>query len=78
MAGLGAVVLVAADRPLGLGLLGAFWLTQLLASLLFGIEPADPLTFLAVPALLTLVTLSACWLPARRAAHLDPLAVLRE
>lgn len=63
---------------LGLGLVGAFWLTRLLTSLLFGIEPADPLTFLAVPALLTLVTLSACWLPARRAAHLDPLAVLRE
>ncbi len=63
---------------LALGLLGAFGLTRLLASLLFGVDPADPLTFVAVPALLTLVTVSACWLPARRAAQVDPVAVLRE
>ena len=63
---------------LALGLLGALALTRLLASLLFGVEPADPLTFLAVPVLLTLVTVSACWLPARRASHVDPVAVLRE
>jgi predicted permease len=62
---------------LALGLVGALWSTRLLASLLFGVAPADPLTFVAVPALLTLVALSACWLPARRAAQVDPVAVLR-
>ena len=61
-----------------LGLLGAFGLTRLLASLLFGIGTTDPLTFVSVPAVLVLVALSACWLPARRAARLDPLTALRE
>ncbi len=60
------------------GLLGAFGLTRVLASLLFGIEATDPLTFVSVPAVLALVALSACWLPARRAARLDPLRALRE
>jgi putative ABC transport system permease protein len=60
-----------------LGLIGAISLTQLLRSLLFGVSPADPLTFLAVPVLMTLVALLACWLPARRAANVDPMEALR-
>ncbi len=61
-----------------LGLAGALALTRLLAGLLFGVEANDPLTFVGVPLALVLVTLGACWLPARRAASLDPLAALRD
>ncbi|MGH9428080.1 MAG: FtsX-like permease family protein, partial [Terriglobia bacterium] len=60
-----------------LGLIGAISLTQLLRSLLFGVSPADPLTFLAVPVLMVLVALLACWLPAQRAAKVDPMEALR-
>jgi putative ABC transport system permease protein len=61
-----------------LGLSGAMVLTQLLRSLLFGVGPTDPLTFLAVPLLLVFVALLACWLPARRAANVDPMEALRQ
>ncbi len=61
-----------------LGLAGALALTSLLESLLFGVAADDPLTFLGVAAGLILVTLAACYLPAHRAAQLDPLAALRE
>lgn len=63
---------------LALGLAGAYALTRLLTGLLFGVEATDPLSFVGVPAVLALVTLAACWLPARRAASLDPLAALRD
>jgi putative ABC transport system permease protein len=63
---------------LALGLAGAFGLTRLLKSLLFGVAANDPATFVAVATGLTLVTLAACYLPAHRAAKLDPLAALRE
>jgi putative ABC transport system permease protein len=63
---------------LALGLAGALALTRLLASFLFGVTATDPWTFLAVSAGLIAVTLAACYLPARRAAQLDPLAALRE
>lgn len=62
---------------LALGLSGALVVTRLLAGFLFGVEARDPLTFIGVPVVLVLVTLAACWLPARRAARLDPLAALR-
>jgi predicted permease len=60
-----------------LGLMGAMASTRLLRSLLFDVGPADPLTFVAVPLLLVFVALLACWLPARRAAKVDPMVALR-
>lgn len=60
-----------------LGILGALGVTRYLASLLYGVRPFDPLTFLAVALLLGLVALAACYLPARRASHVDPLVALR-
>lgn len=61
-----------------LGLLAAVATTRILESLLFGVTPADPLTFSAVAAVLLTVGLLACWLPARRAVGIDPLEVLRQ
>jgi len=59
------------------GLAGALTLTGLLKSLLFGIGPHDPFTISVVPCLLIAVASLAAYLPARRAAHLDPLEALR-
>jgi putative ABC transport system permease protein len=60
-----------------IGLLGALALTRLMKSLIFGVGAIDPLTFALVPLLLVIVALAACWLPARRATKVDPLAALR-
>jgi putative ABC transport system permease protein len=60
-----------------LGLLGAFALTRVMVGLLFGVGVNDPLTFAGVALLLSLIALAACYLPARRAAHVDPLVALR-
>jgi putative ABC transport system permease protein len=62
---------------LAIGLVGAFALMRVIASLLFGVTTKDPLTFIAVAALLAFVALLACYLPARRAARIDPLDALR-
>ncbi|HET9837412.1 MAG TPA: ABC transporter permease [Candidatus Angelobacter sp.] len=69
--------LVLAIIGVAIGLGAALWLTRLLASLLFGVRPTDPLTFIAVAGLMVVVALLACYLPARRATQVDPLAALR-
>ena len=61
----------------GLGLLGALALTRTMGSLLFGIAASDPLTLASVTLLLVLVELLACYIPARRAAKVDPIESLR-
>ena len=60
-----------------IGLAGAFVVTHFIRSLLFGVAPTDPLTFAVIPVLLATVALLACWLPARRAANVDPMEALR-
>ena len=60
-----------------LGLAGSVMLVRLIAKLLFGTAPLDPLTFAAVPILLAAVALAASYIPARRAARVDPLVALR-
>jgi len=62
----------------GLGLTAAFALTRLLTALLYGVKPFDAPTLAAVALLLCSIALLACWLPARRAAGLNPLIALRE
>ena len=61
----------------GLGLAGALALTRLLRALLFEVTPTDPITFAVVSLLLAAAALLACYIPARRAARIDPLAALR-
>jgi putative ABC transport system permease protein len=60
------------------GLVGAFALTRLMASLLFGVSPRDWMTFSIVPWIVLLLILAGCYIPARRAAQLDPVSALRE
>lgn len=70
--GMGMVVIGVA-----LGLLGALGLTRLLRGLLFEVAPTDPLTFLSVAVVLAVAAFAACYIPARRAARVDPMIALR-
>jgi ABC-type antimicrobial peptide transport system permease subunit len=76
----GAIVIDAA-RPvalgLGIGLAAAFALTRVIGSFLFETEPNDPLTFGLAVVALAATALCAAWIPARRAAHVDPVKALR-
>jgi ABC-type antimicrobial peptide transport system permease subunit len=69
------LVLSMVGVTIGLGL--GLGLTRLMAGLLFGVSPMDPVTFMSVAAGLTVVALVASYLPARRAAAVDPMSALR-
>ena len=69
------MTLVVAGLVVGMG--AAWMVTRLLAAFLYGVSTRDTLTFIAIPVLLTLVALLACYLPARRATKVDPLTALR-
>jgi len=71
----GGAALAATGIVLGVG--GAFAVSRLLESIVYGVDPLDPVTFAAVPALLAGIGLTACWLPARRAASIPPGTALR-
>jgi len=60
------------------GILGALALTRTIKSLLFEVSATDPLVFTAIPVLLVIVSLLACYTPARRATRVDPLEALRD
>jgi len=63
---------------LAIGIVAALALTRLLSSMLFGITPTDPMTFATVAVALTIVSVIACWIPARKATRVDPLIALRQ
>ena len=69
------MTLVAAG--LALGIASSLALTRLMSSLLFGVGATDPFTFISVPVVLLVVTLLASWLPAQKAARLDPVRALK-
>jgi putative ABC transport system permease protein len=73
---LGEGLLLASAGTLA-GVAGAFALTRLMSSLLFAVSASDPLTYASLSLLIVLVALLACYLPARRAAAVEPMEALR-
>ena len=69
--------MVLAGIGLAFGLLGAWWMTHLLAGFLYGIGARDPITFVGVALALAVVAFLACYIPARRAMKVDPMIALR-
>jgi predicted permease len=63
---------------IGVGLLAAFAVTRVMSNMLVGVSPTDPITFAAISLFFLAVTALACWIPARRAARLDPVVALRD
>lgn len=62
---------------IAVGIVASFWVSSLIASLLFGTQPTDPVTFVGMVVLLTLVAFVAGYIPARRASRIDPMIALR-
>ena len=62
---------------IALGLAGAFFLARLLATQLYGISPVDSITYVSVASIVAVVTLAACYVPARRAMRVDPMVAMR-
>ncbi|HKB13077.1 MAG TPA: FtsX-like permease family protein, partial [Vicinamibacterales bacterium] len=67
--------IAAAGAAIGVG--ASWWLSRLVAGLLFGVSHRDPVVFVAAPIALALVALAGAWIPARRAARVDPISTLR-
>ncbi len=63
---------------IGIGLIAAAGLTRLMATMLIGVRPTDPLTFIAIIVFFLAVSAIACWIPAMRASALDPTVALRD
>jgi ABC-type antimicrobial peptide transport system permease subunit len=59
------------------GVLGALFATRLMRGFLFGVSPHDPITLIGVALTMTVIGIGACWLPARRAAGIDPAVAIR-
>jgi putative ABC transport system permease protein len=70
--------ILVASVGIGVGSILALGFTALLSKLLFGVTPTDPLTLATTPLILLVVAILACWLPARRAARIDPMLALRQ
>jgi ABC-type antimicrobial peptide transport system permease subunit len=69
--------MVLAFSGVAIGLVAAFLLVRLMRSMLFGVEVTDPITFTGISLLLAIIALLACYIPAQRAARIDPMISLR-
>jgi len=66
-----------AGAGIAVGLAGAFGLARLITTMLYGVKPYDPVTFVSVTIVLALTAFAACWIPALLATRVDPLEALR-